>query len=243
MSLCGLTALAGCANNMAEPGDADRGLHERSGNTLNVNDQRADIYNRDDRGMRDRSEDFGYIRHQKTGIMGQDTQRDHYAWIDREEMADIIGLFCTDVPEVDDVSTLVTDEEVLIIYNTDSDDRFQTADQVKKMAMSVVPRWYHVYVSDNTNLRKDVENFATLDSDSRNIETLVNGVITQMLQSPQGRNLNEGENANGEAKGEMNDNIDKDDLAERLEENKIQNDANNNNNNNDNNNNDNNLNN
>ena len=121
---------------------------------------------------------------------------------------------------VDDVSTLVTDEEVLIVYETDSENRDQTADQVKRMAMSVVPRWFHVYVSDDTSLRKEVENFASLDTDSRDVDDLVDGVVKQMLKSPQGRDMSSGENANGEAKGELNEETDKDDISRQMQQGK-----------------------
>ncbi|EIJ80677.1 Sporulation lipoprotein YhcN/YlaJ-like protein [Bacillus methanolicus PB1] len=211
--MCGLAALTACNNNDTA---ADRDLFNDTGNTINVNDQRAELYNRDDnRGLRNVSEDFGYVRHQRSGILEDRGSNDHYAAIDREQLADIIGKYCTDVPNVDDVSTLVTDEEVLIVYNTDSKDRFETADQVKKMAMSVVPRWYHVYVTDDERLRKNVENFATLDSDSRNVDSMIDGIVKRMLKSPQGREMNEGENANGESRGETNDNLDRDDIRER----------------------------
>lgn len=214
--ICAAAALTGCANDNASPGNGKSGIYQQSGNTLNVNDERPELYNESGRkGLKDKSEDFGYVRHQRTGIMGQD-QTDQYVAIDREQMADMIGRFSTMTPDVDDVSTLVTDEEVLIVYKTDSANRFETADQVKKMAMSVVPRWYHVYVTDNTNLRKDVENFATLDTDSRDVDTLVDGVVKRMLKSPQGRDMSTGENANGEAKGEMNENLDKDDLSKQM---------------------------
>ena len=191
-------------------------FRSQSGNTLNVNDQRPDLYNEGgQKGLKDKSEDFGYVRHQRTGIMGQDNTNAYQA-IDREQIADMIGRFSLMAQNVDDVSTLVTDEEVLIVYKTDSADRFETADQVKKMAMSVVPRWYHVYVTDDTSLRKDVENFATLDTDSRDVESLVDGVVKQMLKSPQGRDMSTGENANGESEGEMNEEMDKDDISNQM---------------------------
>jgi hypothetical protein len=213
IGICGLTALTACNNNDTA---ADRDLFNDTGNTINVNDQRAELYNYDqNRGLRNVSEDFGYVRHQRSGILGDGGSNDHYAAIDREQLADIIGKYCTDVPNVDDVSTLVTDEEVLIVYATDSKNRMDTADQVKKMAMSVVPRWYHVYVSDNERLRKNVENFATVDSNSRNVDSMIDGLVKQMLKSPQGRDMNEGENANGETQGETNGNIDRDDIRER----------------------------
>ncbi|CAM3780278.1 YhcN/YlaJ family sporulation lipoprotein [Mesobacillus zeae] len=206
--------LAGCAGNN-DTQDGRSGIFEESGNTLNVNEQRPDIYNHNEgKGMKNKSKDFGYVRHKRSGIMG-DNQQDAYMEMDREQTADIISKLCLQTPNVDDASTLVTDKEVLIVYKTDSDSRNETADQVKKMAMSVVPRWFHVYVSDDQDLRKDVENFASLNTNSRDVDTLIDGVIKQMLKSPQGSKMSEGENENGESQGEMNDALDKDDLGEK----------------------------
>jgi len=183
--------------------------NERS-NALSVNDQSGDIYNKDKNG----SEDFGYVRHQKSDTMrGQ--SKTHFASIDREKVADIIGEYCTDVPNVDDISTLVTDEEVLIVYKTDSTDRDLTADQVKRMAMSVIPRWYHVYVSDNHALRPNVENYANLGPNSENVENGIDQLIKEMLKSPQGQKMSTGENANGEAQASSGDDKDHDDISEQ----------------------------
>jgi hypothetical protein len=221
LGIFGTAAMTGCAagdDNASQGGrDGGAGIYQRSGNTLNVNDDRPELYNEGGRkGLKNRSEDFGYVRQQRTGVMGANNPENAYEAIDREQMADMIGRFSLMAPNVDDVSTLVTDEEVLIVYQTDSANRNETADQVKRMGMSVVPRWFHVYVSDDTSLRKEVENFASLDTDSRNVDDLVDGVIKQMLKSPQGRDMSTGENANGEAKGELNEETDKDDLSTQM---------------------------
>jgi hypothetical protein len=221
LGICGTVALSGCGagDDNASPGNREgrSGIYQQSGNTLNVNDERPDLYNEDGRkGFKDKSEDFGYVRHQKTGVMGADNMENAYQAIDREQIADMISRFSTMAPNVDDVSTLVTDEEVLIVYQTDSNNRDETADQVKRMAMSVVPRWYHVYVTDDTNMRNEVENFASLDTDSRDVDELIDGVVKPMLKSPQGRDMSTGENANGEAKGELNEETDKDDISTQM---------------------------
>lgn len=206
--MSGLLTLTGCGANQMAGSDstANRGdIYEESGNTINVNDERADIYNVKNTN---KSEDFGYVRHQKNPTANRNNG-DHYLAIDREKLADSISKLSTDIPNVHDVATLVTDEEVLIAYRTDSKDRNLTADQVKRTAMSVVPRFFHVYVTDNTNLIKNVESYATLDSNSRDIDSLVDQLIIQMLKSPQGRPMSEVENENGVMKDEMDDKADR----------------------------------
>jgi hypothetical protein len=198
LGLCGIFALTGCnANQMAE-----RDIYEESGNTINVNTQRSDIYNKTNKN---KSEDYGYVRHQKNPMA---KSSDLYVAVDREKLADSISKVSTDLPNVHDVATLVTDEEVLIAYATDSKDRNLTADQVKRTAMSFVPRYYHVYVTDNPNLIKNVESYANLSSNSRNADQLVDRLILKMLDSPQGYMTSNNENENGVTKEEMSPKMD-----------------------------------
>jgi hypothetical protein len=183
IGICGFL-MAGCAGNMAGDGnDTRRANQQQNGNQLHVNNSEPELYNQD---VSHDDKRFGYVRHQRTGVMGAQQDQPEYE-IDREQFADMISRLSTHIPNVDDVSTLVTDEEVLIVYQTDAKDRKDTADQVKKTAMSVVPRWFEIYVSDNPNLRQNVENFATLNTNSDDIDSLLEGVIKQMRKSPQGQ--------------------------------------------------------
>ncbi|MEH7334178.1 YhcN/YlaJ family sporulation lipoprotein [Neobacillus drentensis] len=192
IGLCTLTALTGCAK------DTKNDIYEESGNTINVNNKRHELYNEGaGRGIRNVSNNYGYVRHQKSPLMNDNTANNHYTALDREQLANIISKYSTNIHNVNDVATLVTDQEVLIAYDTNSKDRNLTADQVKKTAMSVVPRYYHVYVTDNKVLMRDVENLANLDSTSRNTRNLVNGLIKQMKKSPQGSRMNTTEDENG----------------------------------------------
>lgn len=61
-----------------------------------------------------------------------------------------------------------------------------------------MPRYFHVYVSDNEALRQNIENFATQDTGSPGMEDSIDSTISQMLKSPQGNKVSDGENANGD---------------------------------------------
>jgi hypothetical protein len=197
--LCTITALTGCSKDMG-----NRDVYEESGNTINVNNKRHELYNEGaSRGVRNVSDNYGFVRHQKSPIMNDNTANDGYTALDREQLANIISKYSVNVPNVNDAATLVTDQEVLIAYTTDSKDRNMTADQVKKTAFSVVPRYYHVYVTDNKTLMRDVENLANLDSTSRNARHAVTELIKQMKKSPQGMRLSDSENENGETQDDM----------------------------------------
>lgn len=204
--LFSLAVLSGCNY---EAANRDRsGIFDRNGNTLNVNDDQ-DLFDKDHSKSSnhsvvtdDRDEAFGYVRHQKSPIQGETiSYRDMYT-MDKERVADTISRLSVGLPDVKDCSTLVTDEEVLVAYDRRQNahtSRSETADQVKRTAMSVVPRWYHVYVTDDPSLRRDIENLASMGANTKNSETNIDRTIHLMLdRSPQGRSIVDGENANGE---------------------------------------------
>ncbi|MBE2932157.1 sporulation protein [Anoxybacillus flavithermus] len=195
-----IVLLSGCAQ-MNE----STSLYEKSGTTINVR-SRNDLYNEHGvkNGMDSRLTNFGYVRHQKSPILGDTTQYATIPVLNRENVADLISKLCTQLPNVYDVGTLVTDDTVFVVYKTDSTNRFETADQVKKTAISVVPRYYHVYVSDNPRMFQDIERFGRLDANSRNIDQILQQTIKEMLKSPQGRKVSSGENENGVQREEMN---------------------------------------
>ncbi|MDQ6600215.1 sporulation protein [Bacillus salipaludis] len=193
LGLCTITTITGCSKDMN-----NRDVYEESGNSINVNNKRTELYNEGaGRGVRNVSNDFGYVRHQKSPIMNDNTANNHYTALDREQVANIISKYSTNLPNVHDVATLVTDQEVLVAYTTDSKDRNLTADQVKRTAMSVVPRYYHVYVTDKKALMRDVENLSHMDARNKNARHSINYVIRQMKDSPQGNRLSDSEDENG----------------------------------------------
>ena len=49
-----------------------------------------------------------------------------------------------------------------------------------------------------------IERFGRLDSDSRNVDQIITSTIKQMIKSPQGYKISDGENANGEMEGGPN---------------------------------------
>ncbi|WP_277713848.1 YhcN/YlaJ family sporulation lipoprotein [Bacillus atrophaeus] len=183
--------LTGCTG--AETNDAQRDIKtdkEIGGKTISVSD-RKESFNQDNKNGQ-----FGYVRYQANS-MPDDTQT-KVPTIDREKTAHVISSLTVQLPHVQDAATLVTDKEALIVYQTNSKRREQTADQVKKTAASVIPRYYHVYISDNPNLVQSIENYSRLRSDSRDISDIMADTIQEMKKSPQGGPVSEDENANGE---------------------------------------------
>ncbi|MEK4028305.1 MULTISPECIES: YhcN/YlaJ family sporulation lipoprotein [Bacillaceae] len=181
--------------NVADRYDRDR-YDMYNGDLGNGRDGRIGGYNKDERSDRgglmtnNRQDGFGYVRHQKGTVQGQTVSYRNMHVLDRERAADTIGRLSLDLPKVNDASVLVTDQEVLVAYDTNAKedkDRREVAEQVKRTALSVVPRWYHVYLTDDTDLRRDIENIAQTNGGMAVARDSVGRTVKLMKQrSPQG---------------------------------------------------------
>ncbi|WP_409290137.1 YhcN/YlaJ family sporulation lipoprotein [Peribacillus sp. SCS-37] len=172
----------------------------RTNETKNINQN----YNVDNHNNDKSSRDFGFVRLSRTVVNGETVGSKDRIRLDREQLADIITRLAVQNPQIDEAATLVTDEEALIAYKTGSENREEAADQVKRTAMSVLPRYFHVYVTDNPGLMQNIENFADLNTHTDDINYMLQKTIVQMKRSPQGKTVIPGENANGETKADMN---------------------------------------
>jgi len=217
-----LSACTANNNDVAENG----GPYRDNGNTINVTDD-TDINNNNGQNRRqgrNNNDNFGFVRQVKSENQGNTVDAESMQWLDWESMADVISRMAVSLPDIEDSSVLVTDQEVLIAYNTNQKDdqaRMEKADQVKRTAMSVVPRWYHVYVTDDQSLRQNVENIASMNTTSRHKDETVRDTVRLMLErSPQGYKMSEGENANGEGIGEVNEDMDRTDYGQQMEKQK-----------------------
>ncbi|MFD6208854.1 YhcN/YlaJ family sporulation lipoprotein [Peribacillus sp. NPDC060253] len=203
IGLSSMIALTGCSDKK----DLGLGAKNHAGNPTNVNNP-TQYYDEDYRNHDNKSDDFGFTRTNKTTHDGRNISN-KTASIDREQLSDVISKLSVQIPNVNDAATLVTDEEVLVVYDTNTKDRTETADQVKRTAMSIVPRYYHVYVSDDyQTLAQDVENFSTLKSGSKGIDYTIEQTIKRMLKSPQGYKMSNEENENGEMVNDKRDHHD-----------------------------------
>src|SRR5699024_8962036 len=78
--------------------------------------------------------------------------------IEREKMADMITRIILQNKAFDEVATLVTDEDVLSAYQVnDKIDGDNAAEIARKSAMSVLPRYFEIIVSDNDVIMHDIQ--------------------------------------------------------------------------------------
>lgn len=133
-----------------------------------------------------RTDRFGYVRYTKDEV-GEDPEDMRYGIIDREQVSDLITRYILQGDGFKDASTLVTDTEVLIAYTPEGNmDRNRAADMAKKNAMSVVPRYYEVYVSDQQNMYRELATLSNMRTSDRDYRDSIESVIKQMRKSPQG---------------------------------------------------------
>ncbi|KZZ83247.1 YhcN/YlaJ family sporulation lipoprotein [Bacillus sp. SJS] len=201
--------LLASACQMGEEGQKD--MTDENGSTINVNEKK-DMYKKtsNESKKEQKTENYGFVRHKKSGLTKNGEQTEYYG-INREELADTISGLSVQLPGIEEAAVLVTDEEALIAYRGSGRNRNEMADMVSKTAISAVPRYYHVYISDNPSYFDQLQSYSKMDSQSPNADAIISKLIRQMLKdSPQGKSLNKGENANGEGYGEMNEDMDED---------------------------------
>lgn len=184
---CLLLFTAACQQNAAE----NDSLTDEGTTPITVSDRNTE---------NDTNSNYGYVRRQRNDGENQEQRQEGVPYLDREALADSISRMASSLPNVEDTATLVTDKEVLISYKTSAQDRSATADSVKRTALSVVPRYYHVYVSDNEKHLDLIERLSNGNSATASDEfrDTLNKTIEKMKTSPQGKEVNNNENANGE---------------------------------------------
>ncbi|MGM8365200.1 YhcN/YlaJ family sporulation lipoprotein [Virgibacillus sp. W0181] len=130
---------------------------------------------------------LGYVRYTQDEIK-EDNERNRAVTMDRDKMADIIARIILRNDDFAEVATLVTDEQVLIAYQTNDDQVTEyTSDIARKSAMSIVPAYYEIYVSDNDVLMNDIHSLKNSTTENKNYENTVNAIIKEMKKTPQGQ--------------------------------------------------------
>jgi hypothetical protein len=173
--------VAGCATSDNATDQLDRSLDGGNGE---VNEP-ATLGPTDDTSSR-----LGYVRYEKDQL-DMETEEEKFVTIDRNKMADTITRMILRNEGFEDVATLVTDDEVLIAYNRPEDlDPDKAATIAKKTALSITPRFYHVYVSDKAVTFKDIQSLKNSSSEREDYRNTLESIIDDMKEAPQGEDVN-----------------------------------------------------
>ncbi|MGJ9457496.1 YhcN/YlaJ family sporulation lipoprotein [Oceanobacillus sp. CF4.6] len=130
---------------------------------------------------------IGYVRYTKEQFENDTVNDDKEITIDRNEMADMITRIILKNNGFNEVATLVTDREVLIAYDRNENTaEEEAADIAKKTAMSIMPSYFDIYVSDNETLMQDIQSLHNSSTENRDYDNTINMIIEEMQKSSQG---------------------------------------------------------
>ncbi|KGP70820.1 YhcN/YlaJ family sporulation lipoprotein [Pontibacillus yanchengensis] len=158
-----------------------------------------------------KNDEFGFVRYTEDQV-GKDEDEVRYGVMNREHVSDLITRMMLQGQGIKDAATLVTDSEALIAYTPNGEvDRNETATIAKKTAMSVLPRYYEVYVTDQDGAHKELANLSKMNNSNKNYKSILEQTISEMRKSPQGEKM-----YNDETKS-MKDKRDVEDMGEDTE--------------------------
>ncbi len=107
--------------------------------------------------------------------------------VNRDMLAEGISRMIVDNPSIEEAAVLVTDKYVLAVYEQrDDQPENLVADQIKRTALSVVPSFYDVYVSNDPMHMKDIERYQNSTSGSVENASLIEDTIEELKKDPQG---------------------------------------------------------
>lgn len=150
---------------------SDKGFYHKSGNMI-YSEEQSEMFNKgSDEGG------YGFVRQVKNPVPQAENEQ-NIPPINREHVAESISQLIVRLPNVNDASVVVTDQEVLIAYTIENDgDRLLIRDQVAQAARTGLPGWFDVYVTDVDYIRQDIENIASIDPNTPDRRTKINYVI------------------------------------------------------------------
>lgn len=184
--IASFSLLTACQANNAAAVKKKDALKQEEGSSVLLSNKK-DIYERKPLTGK-RNADYsttkmGYSRMQKSNVTSaNDTSR--IAYINRGNLANIITDLEVKLPDVTDAATLVTDDEIFVVYRANTTDPKLVADQVKKTALSVVPSYYHVYVSTETKLMSQMEGLKSGRLNDKEYTQTLDMLITEMQKNP-----------------------------------------------------------
>ncbi|UOQ46040.1 YhcN/YlaJ family sporulation lipoprotein [Halobacillus salinarum] len=129
----------------------------------------------------------GYVRFKSTQL-DQKKEQQRKIKVNKEQVADMVTRMILTYDGFEDVATLVTDNKVLVAYRPpEGEDRNRAADMVQKTAYSLVPSFYHVYVSDQPSAFGDIQSLSTSTVYDKNYNSVIDSVVNKMKKAPQGK--------------------------------------------------------
>lgn len=129
---------------------------------------------------------LGYVHYTREQI-NNENEANHTINIDRTSLANMITRIILRNDGFIEAATLVTDDKALIAYaKEDKIDAARAADIANKTAVSLLPGYFDVYVSDNETLIQDIQSLHNSSIQDDDYDNTINQIIEEMKKSPQG---------------------------------------------------------
>ncbi|MRG85171.1 YhcN/YlaJ family sporulation lipoprotein [Salinibacillus xinjiangensis] len=130
---------------------------------------------------------FGYVRYNEKQL-DMEKEANFTPKIDREKMADMITKTILKLENIEEAATLVTDSQTFVAYTKKDDaDRARTADTVKQTTLSFLPRWYDVYVTDQSRSFDELQSLSNNSTTEQEDDPAIQRLIKQFKEeAPQG---------------------------------------------------------
>lgn len=167
--------MAGCATNQ----EAEEQEQIRNELDPTRNDESTESFEEENR--------LGYVHYKQDQVKNDHNENNHTMTINRHKYADMITRTILRTEGFEEVATLVTDKEVLIAYGKNDELSDETAaDIAKRTAMSIMPRYFDIYVSQNRSLIRDIQSLHNNNTQQGEHRNTITSIIEQMKKSPQG---------------------------------------------------------
>lgn len=102
-------------------------------------------------------------------------------YIDRDALAQAVGQVVCSVPGIDNATVLVTDEEIFVgVKTSDKDDRSATV-KARNSALSIAPRYYKVYLTDDPNMTKELSHVANSSAKTASTQSTTGAAHVQTV--------------------------------------------------------------
>ena len=179
VSIIAMLALTACNNGTNEQSLEENKIRE---GTMQERNRIVDELDpaREDAENEELNNQLGYVNYTRDQLENEEKQN-HELTLDREQMADYITRTILQNDGFEELATLVTDAEVLIVYRYDHEafNEEEAADIAKKTANSTMPGFYNVYVSDNEALINDIRSLHNSTTTSEH-DPIVEQIIEEM---------------------------------------------------------------
>ncbi|GAB4072791.1 YhcN/YlaJ family sporulation lipoprotein [Barrientosiimonas marina] len=130
---------------------------------------------------------LGYVHYTKEDVDNAADKGQQSIDIDRTSLANMITRIVLENEDFDEAATLVTEDKTLIAYGKqDNLDNNEAADIVNKTAVSILPGYFDVYISDNEALIPDIQSLHNSRIQDNDYDNTINQIIDRMQESPQG---------------------------------------------------------